>query len=316
MITWGINALNHDASIAVVSDGELVFWEKSSKYSDIHNDPLLNPEIITEAAIKGWPDEIVWFEQPWLKKTRQLYAGQYRTAFDLNELPKVYLKKMGLGQVPLKYLQHHQTHALTGFLTSPFDEATILVIDAIGEWDTVTIWTGRGTDVQCIHRRRYPYSFGLFYSAFTELIDLTPVKDEYILQKYSSNGSPQVYYDLIKSYWHRNLHRGIWDWPHPINNIIDQQNIAAGVQKVFEEQAAAVFDLARKLTGCDNLVYMGGCAMNSKFNEQLSSQWKGIWSLPTPGDGSSSIGAALHSQKVRITWDRGLAKHIKIKYNR
>ena len=316
MITWGINALNHDASIAVVSNGELVFWEKTSTYSGIPNDPLLTPEIITEAAIKGWPDEIVWFERPWLKKTRQLYAGQYRTAFDINELPKVYLKKMGLGQVPVKYLGHHETHALSGFLTSPFDDATIVVIDAIGEWDTVSIWTGEGTRVKCIHRKLYPHSFGLFYSAFTELIDLTPVRDEYQLQKYSENGAPNVFYDQVKSYWDRNLHRGIWDWPYPINNIIDQQNIAAAVQKVFEEKAQEVFDLAYRLTGSNNLVYMGGCAMNSLFNRRLEQQWKGIWSLPTPGDGSSSIGAALSAQNARITWDRGLAKHIKIKYNR
>lgn len=316
MITWGINALNHDASIAVVNDGKLVFWEKASKYSNVANDPLLNPEIVTEAAIKGWPDEIVWFEHPWLKKTRQLYAGQYRTAFDVNELPSVYLKKMGLGRVPLKYLYHHQSHALTGFLTSPFDEATVVVIDAIGEWDTVSIWTGQGVDVKCIHRKLYPHSFGLFYSAFTELIGLTPVQDEYLLQQYSELGSPNVYYNLVKSYWNRNLHRGIWDWPHPINNILDQQNIAAAVQQVFEEQAKEVFDLAYKLTGSSNLVYMGGCAMNSKFNERLEKQWQGIWSLPTPGDGSSSIGAALYSQYARINWDRGLAKHIKIKYNR
>ena len=56
--------------------------------------------------------------------------------------------------------------------------------------------------------------------------------------------------------------------------------------------------------------------IHNKVNERLEKQWQGIWSLPTPGDGSSSIGAALYSQYARINWDRGLAKHIKIKYNR
>ena len=35
---------------------------------------------------------------------------------------------------------HHLSHAASGFQTSPFDRATVVVIDAIGEFDTVSIW--------------------------------------------------------------------------------------------------------------------------------------------------------------------------------
>ena len=37
---------------------------------------------------------------------------------------------------------HHKSHAAAGFYTSPFHNANILVVDAIGEWDTTSIWYG------------------------------------------------------------------------------------------------------------------------------------------------------------------------------
>ena len=36
--------------------------------------------------------------------------------------------------------KHHLSHAAAGFQTSPFEEATVVVIDAIGEFDCMTIW--------------------------------------------------------------------------------------------------------------------------------------------------------------------------------
>jgi predicted NodU family carbamoyl transferase len=72
---------------------------------------------------------------------------------------------------------------------------------------------------------------------------------------------------------------------------------------------------AKILGDSENLVYMGGCAMNSKFNASLPKQWKGIWSLPIPGDSSSAIGAVLYKKQIRMHWDSGLAKHIPLVYN-
>ena len=58
---------------------------------------------------------------------------------------------------------------------------------------------------------------------------------------------------------------------------------------------------------------MGGCAMNSKYNQQLSIQWNKIWSLPQPGDPSSSIGAVLYHTRKRIQdYDFGVVKHLEI----
>jgi carbamoyltransferase len=312
MITWGVNALNHGSSLAVFSGCEL------SAFYNCSTDEL-DRTIFYQAFNYGGPSVVYWYENPWLKKTRQLYAGQYNRAFDFSVLPKNYLKKSGIGYPSIKYTSHHASHAAAGYYTSPFNDATIVVLDAIGEWECASIWKAQGSNIKRIWSRNYPNSLGLFYSAFTELIGLTPVLEEFQLQNYSSLGDPNRYYFEIKKYFNgivslsKNLHKGILDWPHPINNDQDRYDIAAAVQLVFEEQVDFVMLTAGILNDSKNLVYMGGCAMNSRYNKRLSDKWNKIWSLPNPGDPSSAIGAVLYHKKNKIKWHGPLAKHIEIK---
>ncbi len=59
MIIWGITALGHDASITVISNGNILFAAHSERYSRIKNDENLNKEIINEALNFGQPDKII-----------------------------------------------------------------------------------------------------------------------------------------------------------------------------------------------------------------------------------------------------------------
>lgn len=322
MITWGINALNHDASIAVVDNGDLRFWKRSSEYTGTVGDQYLCSGIYRDAlnhANGSAPDEIVWYERPLWKKFRQFYAGQYRAVFDIEDLPTRYLKKLGWPKLKISYSDHHLSHAAAGFLTSPFESATVVVLDAIGEWESMSIWRGNGVNLTKVFSRAYPTSLGIFYSAFTDLIGLKPLGEEHVLQKLSDQGDPAKYRSLVQKYWRDdltmryNLHKGVWNWPVLSMSEQDKKDLAASVQEEFEVQAQNVFNWAHKLAPNKNLVYMGGCAMNSKFNKKLESQYTGIWSLPIPGDASSAIGAALYRQQARIKWGRDLAKHIQIK---
>jgi len=60
---------------------------------------------------------------------------------------------------------------------------------------------------------------------------------------------------------------------------------------------------------------MGGCAMNSAANKnEVERKFKYIWSLPDPGDASSSIGAVAYHNQQRIRRDNWApVKHIAIK---
>jgi carbamoyltransferase len=313
MIYWGINALNHGSSLAVFINGELI------SLSTCEEDTL-DDSVITESLSHGYPNRVFWYERPWLKKVRQLYAGQYLTAIDMSVLPTRYLNSIKLSNIPITYTPHHASHAAAGYYTSPFNHCAVVVIDAIGEFESATIWNCSHGIIKKVWSRSYPNSLGIFYSAFTKLIGYTPIKDEYLLQELSDQGDASKYYPLVKEYMNdvlsmpKNLHRGVIDWLFSVNNLQDKKDIAAAVQLVFEEQIALIMDKARKLTGSNSLVYMGGCAMNSKCNRKEMPNWKYVWSLPNPGDPSSSVGTVLyHTRQRQIKYDWGSVKHLEIK---
>lgn len=312
MIHWGINALNHGSSLTIFSQGNIVVHE--SCQSD-----ELDSKLIHRAFNYGGPSKIFWYERPWLKKARQIMAGQYSRALDMSVLPRRYLEKINVGYAKLIYTPHHGSHAAAGYFTSPFDDAAIIVLDAIGEFECASIWKGEGNKLKKIWSRNYPHSLGLFYSAFADLIGLTPIKEEGILQLMSDNGDPYRYYHEIRKYFNGivslnyNFHKGVGDWKYEIKSEKDRCDIAAAVQQIFEEQVSYVSMTAKKLTGSKNLIYMGGCAFNSKANRLIENQWDKIWSLSNPGDASSSAGAVLYHTRQRVDWKHGIAKHIKIR---
>jgi carbamoyltransferase len=316
MINWGINALNHGSSLAVFNGDKLVSLSNCK-------DNELETLVITQALHYGAPDRIFWYERPWIKKARQVYAGQYQTALDLSTLPKRYLNKIRVHYAPVTYTPHHASHAAAGYYTSPFNHCAIVVLDAIGEFECATIWEGQHGEMKKVWSRSYPHSLGLFYSAFTQFVGLTPIKDEHILQKMAEQGHPGQFLQYVRRYFdagelncNTNFHRGVLHWDYnKLNTLQEQCDLAAAVQQVFEEQVQGVMLKAKQLTNADSLVYMGGCAMNSAANKKVVEPvFKYRWTLPNPGDPSSSIGAVLYHTKQRewnYQWDP--IKHIAVR---
>ena len=163
----GINCMNHDASMTVVDGREILWAAHSERYSKVKNDHFLNWKIVNEAMTYGPFDKVVYYERPWLKKTRQFYAGQFGTALSYTEMPQWHLDHFNI-KID-QYVKHHDSHAAAGYFTSPFKEqgATILTVDAIGEWETVSISTADKVWIERKETINYPHSVGLLYSAFT-----------------------------------------------------------------------------------------------------------------------------------------------------
>ena len=197
MITWGISANSHDAALAVFCDEKLAFASHSERFSGTKNDPDLHKDLVDYARDRwGDPGRIYWYEKPLIKSFRQLFAGQ-GFKFKENNI-KSYLGKYGIS-APITYTQHHRSHAAAGYYTSPFDEACVVVIDAIGEIDTLTIWQAQGDKLTKVYDMEYPHSIGLWYSAMTQRIGLIPNEEEYILMGMAAYGdSNRFYTELIK----------------------------------------------------------------------------------------------------------------------
>ena len=294
MISWGISACTHDAALAVVSDDEILFASHSERFSGIKNDAFLNPEIIMEAKKYGEPDNVYWYENPYLKATRKLYAGQSRVWMN----PKKYLKHFGIKSP--RYTHHHKTHAASGYYTSPFESSAILVVDAIGEWTTTSIWKNM-TKKWGVN---YPASLGLFYSAMTHRIGLKPNEDEYILMGMAAYGDPNRFYDDIKEQLclnGENLHKGCMWW-NPDLTEDDYFDVAAATQKIYEEYFVSLLQRTKEMTGESNLVFMGGCALNCLANRLIPEHFDNHCILPSPCDACSCIVAIAYYEHKRLNW--------------
>ena len=310
MISWGISANSHDAALAVFSKDGLEFASHTERFSGIKNDPHLNKEIINYARQWGEPDEIIWYERPFRKTLRQLRAGQ---GFNFRENNiKKYLQSYGI-HVPVRFVSHHHSHAAAGYYTSPFREATVVCIDSIGEFDTLTVWEATGTKLKKIYSQRYPHSVGLWYSAMTQRIGLKPNEDEYILMGMAAYGDPnRLWNDMYEMFdyvdgpdirYKDNLHRGCKHWKPELTTEQDMFDIAAATQKTYEFTLEQILEWAKKNTKSNNLVLMGGCALNCSANHLAYKYFDDVWIMPNPGDAGSSIGAVLAHKKEHMPMD-------------
>lgn len=297
----GINETTHDAAVCVIEDGNILFAAHAERYSKKKNDWYTNTHILEEALSYGKPDGIAYYEDRWLKKWRILTRGGFGGG-------KPFYKSFpALKGIPVFSAFHHHSHAAAGYYTSPFDEAVVVVLDAIGEFTTSSIWVGEGDSLKQVKRWKYPFSYGLFYSAFTHLIGLKPNEEEYIMMGMAAYGDWTKYYYKVLHYFPRfnyqtyNFHRGIDNWDQEITEQ-DRFDIAAAVQKVYELRLREFMVNALRKTGKKNLVFMGGCALNSKANTELWDIFDDVWIMPNPGDAGSALGAAAALLEKKLDW--------------
>ena len=332
----GVNALNHDAAITLIEDNKILFAAHAERYSGIKNDSNLNKEMFEDMEQYGTPDKVVYFERPWIKKLRQLKAGQYSEVFSRQNLPQYHLNQVMNGKYKInKYVDHHLSHASSTYFTSPYDESAVVVIDAIGEFDTISIWYANGTKLEKRWSQTYPHSLGLWYSAMTQRLGLKPQEDEYILMGMAAWGNPNrelvgdIYHDFFELNYNnlrlkRNLHRGCMDY-NPISflKISDDKtdqwkfDIAWAVQEICEMEIRKIFNIARRVVPeTMNVCYSGGVALNCVANSLITKEYyPKMWILPNPGDAGSSLGCAAYVNKQHLDFDSAfLGYNIKGRY--
>ena len=270
MIKWGTTFGSHDGALAVFQDDELVFASDAERWSRKKNDPVI-PDNLIKYAEDNWgePDEVYFYEDHILKNQRRRFAGQ--------------VPQTNRFKYPIRYCNHHLSHARYGYWTSPFLDCTVLVVDAIGEWDTLTQWKVINGNFTKQKSWRYPKSIGLFYSAMTQAAGWKPNEEEYILMGASAVKKHKIEnYNIVKELWDNgaNFHTGI-------NINFDKFEIASIAQEIYEEEFKKIIDEIED----DNLVFVGGCALNVSANRFLT---KFNTFIPcNPGDGGSAIGCVI-----------------------
>jgi carbamoyltransferase len=212
----GISCYFHDAAAAVLRDGILVAAAEEERFSRVKHD-FSFPEraiqfCLASAGITGRDlDYVAFFEKPFVKFERILHtavAGVPRTSTVFRKamtawlLDKLWVKtriREALGVPPdrILFTEHHLSHAASSFYCSPFDRATVLTVDGVGEWATTAIGSGEGNHCRLLDEIRFPHSLGLFYSAFTAFLGFEVNEGEYKVMGMAPYGEPR-YVDGVR----------------------------------------------------------------------------------------------------------------------
>ena len=337
----GISAFYHDSAAALLRDGRIVAAAQEERFSRKKHDPRYPAgavEYCLEAGgiTAGEVDHVVFYERPFLKLDRLLETylafapagfASFRSA-----LPRWVAGKLDIAGAiraelgdgfrgALHTVDHHVSHAASAFFPSPFEEAAILTLDAVGEWTTSSIGKGAGNRLTLTHEMRFPHSVGMLYSAFTAYTGFKVNSGEYKVMGLAPYGEP-VYADRIREHVVRiaddgsiwmdmsyfaygygvtmtteKFHRLFGGPPRSPESRITQKemDLAASIQVVCEEIVLKAARHAHRLTGLPNLVMAGGVALNCVANGRISREgpFERIWVQPAAGDAGGALGAAL-----------------------
>jgi carbamoyltransferase len=211
----GISCFFHDASAALLQNGQLVAAAEEERFTRKKHDYSFPAHAIEYCLGAGGVrsedlDLIVFFEKPFLKFDRILRSAMQtfprsRRVFQESMITwltnKLWVKSViaadvGVPASKIVFSDHHLSHAASAFFCSPFEEAAILTVDGVGEWATATYGIGRGTEIKVLREIRYPHSIGLLYSAFTAFLGFEVNEGEYKVMGMAPFGEPR-YVDQV-----------------------------------------------------------------------------------------------------------------------
>lgn len=346
-VTLGISCFYHDAAAALVRDGEIVAAAQEERFSRRKGDasfPISATSYCLEQArlTVGQLDSVVFYDKPGLTFDRLaesfLSVAPRGLKLWLQAMPRWLGEKLHARDIirralhesglvydgPILSTPHHLAHAAAAFFPSPYERASILTIDGVGEWATASFGTGTGSRLEVTQEMRFPDSLGLLYSAFTYFCGFKVNSGEYKLMGLAPYGTPR-FTDLIKEKIAAIADDGTVRLNPPYFGFLDrlemtserfdqlfggprrqpesritrrEMDLAASIQAFTEEAMLKMGDHVHHETGQENLCMAGGVALNCVANGRLLREgpFRNIWIQPAAGDAGSALGAALAVQ--------------------
>jgi len=335
----GISCFYHDAAAALLCDGKLVAAAHEERFTRKRHDPDVPVQAVKyclqEAGLSiGDIDYLAFYDKPFVKFERILmtYLATFPRSLPsfsksipiwLKEklwVPRVLHEKLGFDGEVL-FAEHHQSHAASAFLPSPFEESAILTCDGVGEWATTTQGVGHGNQLELIKEVRFPHSLGLLYSAFTYYLGFKVNSAEYKVMGAAPYGDPKhtdkIFDELVDlredGSFKLNMKYFAYDYGLTMTNQkfddlfgeprreseseMEQfhWDMAASVQRVTEEVMLRIVRDLHQKTGMKNLCMAGGVALNCVSNGRIIREgpFENLWVQPAAGDAGGALGAAL-----------------------
>jgi carbamoyltransferase len=342
----GISAYYHDSAAALLLDGRIVAAAQEERFSRKKHDARFPRHAVRYCLDAGRVslrdvDAIVFYDKPFLKFDRLLETylafaprgfPQFVRAMPMWLREKLFLKDLlrrefrQLGAVtsdpPLRFSEHHLSHAASAYFPSPFSRAAVLCLDGVGEWATSSVWLGEGRNLTPLWEIHFPHSLGLLYSAFTYYCGFKVNSGEYKLMGLAPYGEPRFanlirehlidikpdgtyrlnmeYFDYATALTMTNARfHSLFGKPprQPETPITDPHymDVARSIQVVTEEIVLRLATTVRIETGAESLCLAGGVALNCVANGRILKQrvFDDLWIQPAAGDAGGAVGAAL-----------------------
>ena len=343
----GISAFYHDSAAALVDRGQIVAAAQEERFSRKKFDASFPEQAIryclgeTGCRLQDI-DYVAFHDKPFRKFGRlvETYAAfaprgfaSFRRAMPRwlggKMLQKAEILK-DLARIDpaadlknrLLFAEHHQSHAASAFLASPFEQAIVLTMDGVGEWATTSVAIGVGNRLHPEKDILFPHSLGLLYAAVTQYLGFKVLSGEYKVMGLAPYGVPrfrdlilkhlidvkpdgsfhldQTYFDYCvgQSMTNDKFSRLFGRPPRdPDKEDLEpfHMDLAASLQSVTDEIVVRLCrDLARQY-GIRNLCLAGGVALNCVANAKIlqDGAFERIWIQPAAGDAGCALGAAL-----------------------
>ena len=346
MFILGISAFYHDSAAVLIENDKLLAAAQEERFSRIKNDASFPIEAVRfclqYANIEITDVEaIVYYEKPLIKFERLLETYLYnapggfksfRQSMPIWLKEKLFIKKTirtqlaQLADCPTEQLatlyfdEHHRSHAASAYFPSPFNEAAVLCMDAVGEWATTSIWMGQGKSLKPVKELHFPHSLGLLYSAFTYYCGFKVNSGEYKLMGLAPYGEPRYVETIMNNLVSLSddgsftLDMNFFNYQRGLTMVSDQfidlfaqpvrtpgskikpfyKDIARSIQDVTEKLCVNLAKQAKQITGSNNLCLAGGVALNCVANAAIkkSNLFTNLWVQPAAGDAGAALGAA------------------------
>jgi carbamoyltransferase len=337
----GIACGYHDSSAALILDGVVIGAMEEERFTGVKHDATFPTNAINwlykDNKITGNDISVVTFyETPKLKLERieestkrggLVNFFKRKSIIDSNKAQakeiesKIY--QITNPNIILAYGDHHLSHIAYSYYTSPFERATILSVDGVGEWETTVLAFAEGKNITKLQNIKFPHSLGMLYSAMTAFLGFKPNEGEYKVMGLAPYGNSETYLNKFKQLYKLTedggfeINMNYFTYDYSNNSMFNEKlaelfelpnrlpedeltqeykDLAATIQHQYEFLFFRLLNKMFAIRATNNLCLSGGCAYNGTANGKIlkNTGYKQLWIPPAPSDAGSAIGCALN----------------------
>ncbi|HET9281747.1 MAG TPA: carbamoyltransferase C-terminal domain-containing protein [Candidatus Angelobacter sp.] len=327
-------AQGHDAAAALIVNGSLVSAGAEERFNRKKHSELFPTGAIefclANAGLKLQNvDQLVhcFDYQPYrvnfLRATQQTVA--YEKVYSHAAILQAVEEHLpGFPKDRVFHVDHHLSHAASAYYTSGWDDCAVLVMDGMGEVDSVSAYRGSNGKLIPLFRINARNSIGILYSLVTFHLGFDFNSDEYKIMGLAPYGDPARF----RSFFEREIILGPGanisipmlakastafelETYAPVRRYLNENliperrpddeigqlhcDVAAALQQCLDRTFQHLGRELTQQTGCRRLAMSGGVALNCTANGHLrqSGLFEDVYIQPAAGDDGAALGAAL-----------------------